>query len=131
NHCDVLLLDDVQFLAGHDKAQEEFFHIFNMLFQKGRQIVVTSDRPPKDIAQLDMRLRSRFGQGVIVDIQAPGLETRVEILQADAKRRNVDVGPEVMTVLAELVASNIRELKGAFNQLMTQHEIGGRDITPE
>lgn len=125
---DVLLLDDVQFLAGKERSQEEFFHIFNILHQDGRQIVVTSDRPPKDIAHLDKRIRSRFGQGVIVDIQPPDLETRIAILRAEAERRGVTVDHEAMAVIAERVTSNIRELKGAFNQLMTQHELMGDDL---
>ncbi len=129
--AEVLLLDDVQFLAGKERSQEEFFHIFNMLFQARRQIVVTSDRPPKDIAHLDMRLRSRFGQGVIVDIQAPDFETRLAILTKEAKRRGVDVDEEVLEVLAERLASNVRELKGAFNQLLTLNEIDGSPLTPE
>ncbi|CAN5172757.1 hypothetical protein BH09SUM1_BH09SUM1_22720 [soil metagenome] len=122
---DVLLLDDVQFLAGKERAQEEFFHIFNLLYQKQRQIVVTSDRPPKDIEHLNMRLRSRFGQGVIVDIQTPDADTRLAILKAENARGSLDVPDPVLQVLAERVASNVRELKGAYNQLITQHEIGG------
>lgn len=125
---DLLLLDDVQFLAGKERSQEEFFHIFNILHQDGRQIVVTSDRPPKDIAHLDMRIRSRFGQGVIVDIQPPDLETRMAILQAEAKKRKITVSEEAISVLAECVNTNVRELKGAFNQLLTQHEICGDEI---
>jgi len=93
--------------------------------------VVTSDRPPKDIGHLNMRLRSRFGQGVIVDIQPPDMETRTAIIRAEAQRRKVAVPDEVLTVLAERVKSSIRELKGAFNQLITQHEIGGSPLTKE
>ena len=129
--ADVLLLDDVQFLAGKERSQEEFFHIFNMLFQARRQIVVSSDRPPKDIAHLDMRLRSRFGQGVIVDIQSPDFETRLAILGKEAKRHGVELDEEVLEVLAERLATNVRELKGAFNQLLTLKELGGSEITPE
>ncbi|MBI1292416.1 tetratricopeptide repeat protein [bacterium] len=129
--ADVLLLDDVQFLAGKERSQEEFFHIFNMLFQKNRQIVVTSDRPPKDIAHLNSRLRSRFGQGVIVDIQTPDLETRQAILRAEAERRGVPIGNEVIEFLAERITTNVRELKGAFNQLAAQYEIGGQAISRE
>ena len=126
---DVLLLDDVQFLAGKERSQEEFFHIFNILHQDGHQIVVTSDRPPKDIAHLDMRIRSRFGQGVIVDIQPPDLETRMAILRAEAQRRRIDVPNEAVAVIAERVNWNVRELKGAFNQLMTQHELCNDELS--
>ena len=126
---DVLLLDDVQFLAGKERSQEEFFHIFNILHQDGRQIVVTSDRPPKDIAHLDKRIRSRFGQGVIVDIQPPDLETRTAILKAESERRKIRVPDEAMMALAERISSNVRELKGAFNQLVTQHELCGDELT--
>lgn len=128
---DVLLLDDVQFLAGKERSQEEFFHIFNILHQDGRQIVVTSDRPPKDIAHLDKRIRSRFGQGVIVDIQPPDLETRIAILRAEAERRSVDspTVSDAIIVIAERISTNIRELKGAFNQLLTQHQLCGDELT--
>jgi chromosomal replication initiator protein DnaA len=126
--ADVLLLDDVQFLAGKERSQEEFFHVFNMLFQKQRQIVVTSDRPPKDIAHLNMRLRSRFGQGVIVDIQSPDVETRMAILKAEGEKRGFKVPTDVVSMLAERVTTNIRELKGAFNQLLTMHEIGQQPL---
>jgi chromosomal replication initiator protein DnaA len=129
--ADVLLLDDVQFLAGKERSQEEFFHIFNMLFQKNRQIVVTSDRPPKDIAHLNSRLRSRFGQGVIVDIQTPDLETRMAILRAEAERRSIPIANDVVEFLAERITTNVRELKGAFNQLAAQFEIGGQSVSRE
>ncbi len=128
---DLLLLDDVQFLAGKERSQEEFFHIFNILHQDRRQIVVTSDRPPKDIAHLDMRIRSRFGQGVIVDIQPPDVETRIAILKAEASRREVEVPDEAVTLIAEKVSSNVRELKGAFNQLLMQHELVGDTLSVE
>ncbi len=127
--ADLLLLDDVQFLAGKERSQEEFFHIFNILHQDGRQIVVTSDRPPKDIAHLDARIRSRFGQGVIVDIQSPDLETRTAILRAEATRRGIDPPDDAIAVIAERVNSNVRELKGAFNQLLTQFELLGDEMS--
>ena len=93
--------------------------------------MVTSDRPPKDISHLDMRLRSRFGQGVIVDIQPPDLETRVAILRADMEKRGMEVPPEVLNLIAEKVTTNVRELKGALNQLVAQHEIGGDPLSVE
>ncbi len=129
--ADVLLLDDVQFLADKEKAQEEFFHIFNMLHQARKQIVLTSDRPPKDISHLDARLRTRFGQGVIVDITAPNLENRVEILRLESERRGIEIPAATLKVLAENITTNVRELKGAHNQLLTQHEMAGEPLTPE
>lgn len=125
---DVLLLDDIQFLAGREESQEEFFHIFNMLHQARKQIVVTSDRPPKDIASLDMRLRTRFGQGVIVDIQSPDLETRLVILRAEARRRAFNVPEDALAVIANKIITNVRELKGAFNLFLEHHEIGGEPL---
>jgi chromosomal replication initiator protein DnaA len=128
---DVLLLDDVHFLAGKERAQEEFFHIFNTLFQAKKQIVVTSDRPPKDIAQLEKRLKSRFGAGVIVDIQPPDVETRVAILRrVVAERGSEPVADETLTVLAEGITSNVRQLKAALNQLFLLHEMAGEPLAP-
>ncbi len=105
---DLLIVDDVQFLAGKERAQEEFFHIFNALFQAKKQIVITSDRPPKDIARLENRLLSRFGAGVIVDIAPPDLETRIAILNREIETANLEVPPEVVTLLAERITSNVR-----------------------
>ncbi|MCX7016160.1 MAG: DnaA/Hda family protein [Candidatus Sumerlaeota bacterium] len=116
---DLFLLDDVQFLAGKERAQEEFFHIFNTLFQAGRQIVVSSDRPPKALAHLEKRLASRFGAGVTVDIQAPDVETRIAILQREIKLVEDATLPDwVATQLAQQLESNVRELKGALNQVV-------------
>jgi len=130
-NVDVLLLDDAHLLAGKERAQEEFFHIFNTLFQAKKQIVVTSDRPPKDIAHLEKRLKSRFGAGVIVDMQPPDVETRIAILRGAAKARGIDVGDDALLILAERVESNIRELKGAFNQLILLHEVGGEPLNAD
>ncbi len=129
---DVLLLDDVQFLAGKERAQEEFFHIFNTLFQAQRQIVVTSDRPPKDMAHLEKRLLSRFGAGVIVDIQSPDIETRVAILQREMKHLAENGVPQSLAVrLAERFESNVRELKGAFNQIVAISRTRGGGLSDE
>lgn len=127
---DVLLLDDVQVLSGKERAQEEFFHIFNTLFQAGKQIVLTSDRPPKDIAHLERRLRSRFGAGIIVDIQSPDLETRVAILRHELKDRGREdaVGDEVLLFIAERIESNVRELKGVLNQVLARQDFSGEKI---
>jgi chromosomal replication initiator protein DnaA len=127
--ADLLLLDDVQFLAGKEASQEEFFHLFNILYQRRSQIVLTSDRPPKMIMQLDKRLRSRFGQGVIVEIQPPDTDTRIAILKAEAKRLAIKVPEDVIDEIAETVDSNVRDLKGAFNQVISHHQIGGEPLT--
>ena len=128
----MLLMDDIQFLAGKERAQEEFFHIFNALFQSKRQIVVTSDRPPKDIALLEKRLRSRFGSGVIVDIQAPDLETRTAILLKELTRHaGVQIENGLLSLIAEKVDSNIRELKGALNQVIVKHQLNGAIINAD
>ncbi|MGC8740795.1 MAG: tetratricopeptide repeat protein [Candidatus Sumerlaeaceae bacterium] len=125
---DLLIVDDVQFLAGKERAQEEFFHIFNALFQAKKQIVITSDRPPKDIARLENRLLSRFGAGVIVDIAPPDLETRIAILNREIERGEVDIPDAVVQLIAETIDTNVRELKGALNQVMAMHTIQGKEI---
>jgi chromosomal replication initiator protein DnaA len=129
---DVLLIDDVQFLSGKERAQEEFFNIFNTIFQAGKQVVLTSDRPPKDIAHLEKRLKSRFGAGIIVDIQPPDLETRIAILRQElvARGREGVLDDEVILFIAEHVDSNIRELKGALNQAVARQDMSGTRITP-
>ncbi len=120
---DVLLIDDIQFIAGKESTQEEIFHTFNHLQASGRQVVMSSDRPPKALQQLEERLRSRFEGGIQVDVSAPDFETRVAILQTKAARMGIQVSIEVLKLIAERVDSNIRELEGALNHLFLQSQL--------
>jgi chromosomal replication initiator protein len=126
---DVLILDDVQFLAGKEKTQEEFFHTFNTLYEKNKQIVLSSDRPPKAIPALAERLRSRFEGGMIADISFPDYETRVAILKAKSREREIDLPEEVLNYIASNIQRNIRELEGALNRLSAYRKL--QNLTPD
>lgn len=121
--ADVLLIDDIQFIAGKEQTQEEFFHTFNELHQKNKQIVLTSDRPPKAIAEIEQRLISRFEWGMIADISSPDLETRYAILESKCAEKGFVIGPEIISYIAENVQNNIRELEGALNRIIAYHQL--------
>lgn len=128
--ADTLIVDDVQFLSGKERAQEEFFNVFNALHQAGHQVVLTSDRPPKHISHLEKRLKSRFGAGIIVDIQPPDLETRMAILRRELDEHGGDGGldDEILLFIAETIDTNVRELKGALNQILARQELSGKPL---
>lgn len=129
--CDALLIDDIQFIADKERTQEEFFHTFNTLHAANRQVVLSSDRPPRSISLLEDRLRSRFEGGLTADVKAPDLETRVAILQARANNQPVPVPGDVLMLIAHRVRTNIRELEGMFTRVVAQSQLLHRPITTD
>ncbi len=127
--CDVLLIDDIQFIAGKNSIQEEFFHTFNALFEEKKQIILTSDRPPRDIQRLEDRLKSRFEWGLLADIEPPDLELRIAIIKKKAEQVNVAIPDDVLTFLGENIRSNIRQIEGAIKKLGALSFLSGKEIT--
>jgi chromosomal replication initiator protein len=130
-NVDILIIDDIQFIAGRESTQEEFFHTFNELYAKGKQIILSSDRPPEAIAKLEERLRSRFEGGMIADIQPPDTDMREAILISKVKRLNLNIPKEVISYLAKMVSSSVRDLEGALVRLVTQAKINNSNLSLE
>ncbi len=131
DNCDVLLIDDIQFIGGKDSTQEEFFHTFNALYHSGKQIVMTSDKSPKELPGIEERLQSRFSWGLIADVQAPEIETRLAILEKKAEADNIQLNKEVAMLLASAVRTNVRELEGILVRLGAQASLMNQPITEE
>lgn len=130
-NVDMLMIDDVQFIAGKEQTQEEFFHTFNELRDKGKQIIITADRLPKDIPSIEQRLVSRFEWGMVADIQPPDLETRIAILKTKLQKRGTDLQEDILNYIAENIQSNVRELEGALNRLLVFQEMENRQVSLE
>ncbi len=130
-NVDVLMVDDVQFLAGKERTMEEFFHTFNTLYENSKQIILSNDRPPKEIPDIEDRLRSRFEWGLVADIQPPDFETRLAILKKRVDGEKVEVSDEVLNIIASKISSNIRDLEGALNRIIARASLEKTKITEE
>lgn len=130
-NIDILMVDDIQFIGGKERSQEEFFHTFNHLYHNNKQIILSSDRPPKDISTLEERLRTRFEAGLICDINPPDLETRIAILKKKTENEDIVISEEIILFLASKIKSNIRELEGIFTRLVAMTKLSKKDITKE
>ena len=130
-NCDLLLIDDIQFITGKEQTQEELFHTFNTLHQSNKQVVLSSDRPPKAIQGIEQRLASRFEWGMMVDISSPDLETRVAILESKCKEKSYELNREILSYVAGTVHSNVRELEGALNKIIAYHQFKNIKATIE
>ena len=130
-NIDVLMVDDIQFIGGKEGTQEEFFHTFNHLYHNDKQIVLSSDRPPKDIRTLEERLRTRFEAGLMCDINAPDLETRIAILKKKTEEENFPIEDEIIQFIASKIKSNVRELEGIFTRLVAMTKLSKKEITKE
>ncbi len=130
-NVDVLMIDDIQTIIGKESTQEEFFHTFNSLHQAGKQIVITSDRPPKDMETLELRIRSRFEMGLMADIGYPDYETRMAILRKKSEEKNINFSDEILNYIADNINSNIREIEGALNKLIAYQMMEKKEITLE
>ena len=130
---DVLLVDDIQFMRGQERTQEEFFHTFNALYQNNKQIVISSDRPPKSLPAIEERLTSRFESGMIADIGSPDFETRIAILKSKIKEKNIQMGltEEILSAISNSAKKNVRELEGALNRIVAIHQLNNQKISVE
>ncbi|HNZ86657.1 MAG TPA: chromosomal replication initiator protein DnaA [bacterium] len=130
---DALLVDDIQFMRGQERTQEEFFHTFNVLYQNNKQIVISSDRPPKSLPAIEERLTSRFESGMIADIGSPDFETRIAILKSKIKEKNIqmEISEEVLSIISNSAKKNVRELEGALNRIVAIHQLNNQKITIE
>lgn len=131
DEVDVLLVDDIQFLADKDKTQEVFHNLFNDFHMKKKQVIISSDRPPKELLHIEPRLKSRFALGLVADVQAPDFETRIAILESKLQSKGVSIDFEYLSLIAQYIKSNVRELEGALNILITRQQLSKADITEE
>ena len=128
--ADLIMVDDIQFISGKERTTEEFFHTFNALYESSKQIIISNDRPPKEIPDIEERLRNRFEWGLIADVQPPDFETRIAILKKKAEIEEVSVPDEVLSLVATKITTNIRELEGALTRLLAHSAIESRELTP-